>query len=177
MAETQQKRLREESHVSESLEFDDSNSNSKRQKPYTNILSLLDEEEEEEQPSQDLSAIFTTLQQELSSSPSSDSAAYDFDYTSFTAAEQEGTPHQQPTAAPSTSAVCADEDEGVKSVMRHLLEASDDELGIPNTEDNCNVVISSDENFPFAFAADDGLWEFDDVAANYYTMLQTELFM
>ncbi|KAL0447061.1 UNVERIFIED_CONTAM: hypothetical protein Slati_1834000 [Sesamum latifolium] len=177
MAETQQKRLREESHDSESLGFDDSNSNSKRQKPYTNILSLLDQEEEEEQPNQDLSAIYTTLQQELSSSTSSESAAFDFDYTSFTAAEeQEETPHQQPTAGPSTSAVCADEDEGVKSVMRHLLEASDDELGIPNTEDNYNVEISSDENFPFAFA-DDGLWEFDDVAANYYTMLQTELFM
>ncbi|KAL0327186.1 UNVERIFIED_CONTAM: hypothetical protein Scaly_0926600 [Sesamum calycinum] len=172
MAETQQKRLREESHDSESLGFDDSNSNSKRQKPYTNILSLLEEEEEEEQPSQDLSAIYTTLQQELSSSTTSKSAAFDFDYTSFAAAEQEETPHQQPTAAPSTS----DEDEGVKSVMRHLLEASDDELGIPNTEDNYNVEISSDENFPFAFA-DDGLWEFDDVAANYYTMLQTELFM
>ncbi|KAK4399786.1 hypothetical protein Sango_1084700 [Sesamum angolense] len=174
MAETQQKRLREESHDSESLGFDDSNSNSKRQKPYTNILSLLEEEEEEEeeQPSQDLSAIYTTLQQELSSSTTSKSAAFDFDYTSFEAAEQEETPHQQPTAAPSTS----DEDEGVKSVMRHLLEASDDELGIPNTEDNYNVEISSDENFPFAFA-DDGLWEFDDVAANYYTRLQTELFM
>ncbi|KAL0296914.1 UNVERIFIED_CONTAM: hypothetical protein Sradi_6743500 [Sesamum radiatum] len=172
MAETQQKRLREESHDSESLGFDDSNSNSKRQKPYTNILSLLEEEEEEEQPSQDLSAIYTTFQQELSSSTTSKSAAFDFDYTSFAAAEQEETPHQQPTAAPSTS----DEDEGVKSVMRHLLEASDDELGIPNTEDNYNVEISSDENFPFAFA-DDGLWEFDDVAANYYTMLQTELFM
>ncbi|KAI3452826.1 hypothetical protein Pfo_009489 [Paulownia fortunei] len=135
MAETQQKRLREESHDAESLEFDDSNANSKRQKPYNNILSLLDEEEEEEEPSQDLSAIFTTLQQELSSSTSCDSTTFDFDSLPFTAAEEAH--HQQTTAGSSTSAVCspssgdcADEDEGVKSVMRHLLEASDDELGI-----------------------------------------------
>ncbi|KAK4423755.1 hypothetical protein Salat_1958400 [Sesamum alatum] len=176
MAETQQKRLREESHDSESLGFDDSISNSKRQKPYTSILSLLDEEEEEEQPSQDLSAIFTTLEQELSSSTSCDSVAFDFDYA---AAEEKESPHQQPIPAvcsSPSSGGCADEDEGVKSVMRHLLEASDDELGIPNTEDNYNVEISSGENFPFGFA-DDGLWEFEDVAANYYAVLQTELFM
>ncbi|PIN04082.1 hypothetical protein CDL12_23383 [Handroanthus impetiginosus] len=168
MAETQQKRLREESNELES----DENSNSKRQKPYNNILSLLDEEEEEE-PNQDLSAIFTTLQQELSSSTSCDSTAFDFGSPPFTAGEE--VQHLQPTAGPSTSVDCGEEDDGVKSVMRHLLEASDDELGIPNKEDN-NVEISFSENFPFAFS-DNGLWELEDVAANYYTMLQSELFM
>ncbi|CAI9761315.1 unnamed protein product [Fraxinus pennsylvanica] len=59
MAESQPKRQRGESH-----EADDTNS--KRNKSYDNILSILTDEEEE--PNQYFSAIFTTLQQELSSS-------------------------------------------------------------------------------------------------------------
>lgn len=151
MAEPQQKRLREESHQ----EFEDINSNSKRQKPYNNILSLLDDEEEE--PIEDLSAMFTTLEQELSSS------ATTFDFES----PAEDDAHHQKTVA--------EDDDAVNSVIRHLLEASDDELGIPNT-DNYNHEIKSDEIFPFGFV-DNGLWELEDVAANYYTILQSELFL
>ncbi|KAI3467368.1 hypothetical protein Pfo_024031 [Paulownia fortunei] len=183
MAETVPKRLREESHEDSSSEFDGSSTNSKRQKPYGNILNLLDEEEEEEpsqepshELSQDLSAIFTTLQQELSSFTSCDSTTtFDFDSLPSTAAvvEAELYHHQ------ATSADCGGggEDEGVKSVMRHLLEASDDELGIPNRRDENNVeILNSAENFPFAFT-EHGLWELEDEAANYYTVLQSELFM
>lgn len=160
MAETPSKRLRQDPHASETFDFDDSNS--KRQKPYNNILSLLDEEDENFEQNQDLSAIFTTLEQELSSSSTTTAAAFDFNSPPLTAVEDQQT---------------GEEDEGVKSVMRHLLEASDDELGIPNyTEENNNAQIKSDENNLLNFL-DNGLWEFEDVAANYYTVLQSELFM
>lgn len=155
MADTPSKRLRQDPHAIETFDADESNS--KRQKPYSNILSLLDEEEENEEQNQDLSAIFATLQQELSSS-----TAFDFD---------------SPPQAADDRQQAAEEDEGVKSVMRHLLEASDDELGIPNcAEENNDVELKSDENISLNFF-DNGLWEFEDVAANYYAVLQSELFM
>ncbi|KAG8383100.1 hypothetical protein BUALT_Bualt05G0149600 [Buddleja alternifolia] len=159
MAETQPKRLREESHV-ENIEFDDS----KRQKQYNNIFSLLDEEEEERETTQDFSSIFTTLEQELSSSTTSPPCT----------AEEEAAHHQQiPTAGHS---------EDVTSVIRHLLEASDDELGIPNVEDNDNKLeINSAENFSnFDFSDnyyDNCLWEIEDVDASYYNVMQSELYM
>ncbi|XP_073135688.1 uncharacterized protein [Henckelia pumila] len=178
MAETQPKRHREESQP---LHSDDA----KRQKPYNSILSLLEEEEDESQPtpeppSEDLSAMFTTLQQELSSSTSCDSTAFeDFDFVTFPAVELP----DQKSSDSSTSAVCSPrsgdgegEDEGANSVMRHLLEASDDELGIPNREDDDFVGLKSGDNFPFGFS-DHGLWELEDETANYYTVLQSELFM
>ncbi|KAL0385755.1 UNVERIFIED_CONTAM: hypothetical protein Sradi_2969800 [Sesamum radiatum] len=175
MAETQPKRLREEPlHDDSSSEFDDSAAaTSKRHKPYNTILNLLEQEEDDAEPSQDLSAIFTTLQQELSSSTSCDSSTTTFDFDSLptTAAVEQPDPTHQATAV---------EDDGVKSVMRHLLEASDDELGIPNRRDEIenNVeILNSVENFPFGFTEHKGLWELEDEAANYYTVLQSELFM
>ncbi|XP_073299894.1 uncharacterized protein [Primulina huaijiensis] len=183
MAETQPKRHREEQP--QPIDFEDSYPNTKRHKPYNTILSLLEEEEDETQPtpelpSEDLSAMFTTLQQELSSSTAFD----DFDFVPCTAVEvADIAAHHQKSTESSTSAVCSPrsgdgeekEDEGAKSVIRHLLEASDDELGIPNREDN-DVGLKSGENFPFAFT-DHGLWELEDETANYYTVLQSELFM
>ncbi|GFP86180.1 hypothetical protein PHJA_000761800 [Phtheirospermum japonicum] len=171
MAETQtpQKRLRDEKaqEGSAGSGFD----GSKRQKPYNNIISLLDDDDEEEvepshepshELSHDLSAIFTTLQQELTSfgsPPSSAAAADDMAGRHVTGG--------------------GDGEEGLKlAVMRHLLEASDDELGIPNrSTDEINPdILDSGENFNVAFN-DDGLWEFEDETANYYTGLQSELFM
>lgn len=162
MAETPSKRLRQDTHAAETFDLDDSNSNSKRQKPYNNILSLLDEEDENEEQNQNLSAIFTTLEKELSFSSSTATA---FDYETPPLMAEDG--RQQPA-----------EEDGVKSVMRHLLEASDDELGIPNCmeEENNNVELKSDENNSLN-SFDNGLWEFEDVAANYYAILQSELFM
>ncbi|KAG6426287.1 hypothetical protein SASPL_110509 [Salvia splendens] len=165
MAENSPKRHRDDSIGSD---LDDSCSIVKRQKPYNNILNLLDEEEPEpsNEPSQDLSAMFTSLEQELSSSGSgSDTTNFDFEPL------PEASEHSQPLAS------AGDEDESVKSVMRHLLEASDDELGIPNTTDENGVEnFNGAEDLPFAFT-DHELWEFEDVAANYYTVLQSELFM
>ncbi|KAL3631140.1 hypothetical protein CASFOL_024124 [Castilleja foliolosa] len=150
MAENQisQKRFRDEKALEDSA-------GSKRRKPYNNIISLLDDDDEEEEvePSRDLSAIFTTLQQELSSSESQPSAA--------AAAEDEMAIRH------------------VTDVMRHLLEASDDELGIPNrSTDEINPdKLSSGDNINLTFTNDYGLWEFEDEAANYYTVLQSQLFM
>ncbi|KAL1551012.1 hypothetical protein AAHA92_18904 [Salvia divinorum] len=168
MAENSPKRHRDDSTGSD---LDDSCSTVKRQKPYNNILNLLDEEEPEPEPSneqsQDLSAMFTTLEQELSSSDTT--TTFDFEPL------PEAAEHSQPP--PSAECGGGDEDENVKSVMRHLLEASDDELGIPNATDENGVEnFNAVEDLPFAFT-DHVLWELEDVAANYYTVLQSELFM
>ncbi|GER44627.1 proline-tRNA ligase [Striga asiatica] len=165
---TQLKRLRSEDP--ETSGSDDSSPNSKRQKPYGGILSLLDQDEDDWEAAhgQDLAAVFSALQQEIS-----DAAAFDLDSPTLVAAEDRS---------------AADGEDGeAESVMRRLLEASDDELGIPSAEEmygNINgngngdeIVdgIRSGEDLPFGFV--DNLWELEDVAANYYTMLQSELFI
>ncbi|XP_071707117.1 uncharacterized protein [Rutidosis leptorrhynchoides] len=71
-----------------------------------------------------------------------------------------------------------------ESFIRHLLEASDDELGIPAVD---GVGDSGDGGGGDEIAGPgyrdylldlcDGLWELEDEAANYYTLLQSELFM
>ncbi|KAL2510168.1 uncharacterized protein Fot_33815 [Forsythia ovata] len=81
------------------------------------------------------------------------------------------------TISQTTSAECSpssgggakeyEDDDSVRVMIRRLLEASDDELGIPNRVDE---EIKSEENRQF-----DGLWELEDEAANYYTMLQKDL--
>ncbi|KAF7809149.1 uncharacterized protein G2W53_035892 [Senna tora] len=101
---------------------------SKRHKPYTHILSLLESDHEiEDDPTQDLSPLITTLQQEIASD-----------------SQPLLTPH--PNLTPSSSVSQEDsikqEEEGHKvkeGVIRHLLEASDDELGIPNTGTGDNI--------------------------------------
>ncbi|KAJ7943497.1 Zinc finger CCHC domain protein [Quillaja saponaria] len=193
MEETASKRKREETHVEENCEED-----SKRLKSYNHILSLLESEEEE--PTQDLSSLITILQQELSnisecshfdtllSSPlkndQSTPAIHLEDYNSSSAS----------SSSSSSSSLISNKDSILKGyeeeevddkerVMRHLLEASDDELGIPNKgystglvdhveEDGFNVGGDGDR-----FCLGDGLWEFEDETANYYTLLQSELFL
>ncbi|XP_051149006.1 uncharacterized protein LOC127263816 [Andrographis paniculata] len=155
MAEPYQKRPRDESEGVNHF------SDSKRQNSVSEGELL--QEEELSSPSSS-SAVFQ--QQDLS-------AAFDFDF--LPAEEVEEIPGGATAAACSSS----DEDDGVNSVMRHLLEASDDELGLPNCTDDeaLNTAdVSCSENFPIDFG-NDGLWEFEDVAAGYYTMLQSELFM
>ncbi|KAH7515919.1 uncharacterized protein LOC107428991 [Ziziphus jujuba] len=174
MAETPSKRQRDETQMED---FEDFN---KRQKSYSHILSILESEEDE--PTQDLSSLITTLQQEISS----DSG---FDPLPFVSSEND---QENPTKASKTvedyasssssssssSAVLSKEDDqenDKERVMRHLLEASDDELGIPNRE----IVFDGDNGFNGGdgFSFSDGLWEFEDEAANYYTLLQSDLFM
>ncbi|KAA8532995.1 hypothetical protein F0562_032888 [Nyssa sinensis] len=167
MAETSSKRQREETHVED---FEDS----KRHKSYSHILSILEDEEDE--PNQDLSSILTTLQQELAC----DSATFDHPLPGPTS-ESETDP-ENPLASSATydyspasnAELKEDEEEDRERVIRHLLEASDDELGIPNIRDGGDVEINGQDH---AFALCDGFWEFEDEAANYYTLLQSELFM
>ncbi|KAK1413756.1 hypothetical protein QVD17_35536 [Tagetes erecta] len=75
------------------------------------------------------------------------------------------------------------------SVIRHLLEASDDELGIPSRVDSGDGGgdagdggggggdVSGGYFGDFDIGLSNGLWEIEDEVANYYTLLQCELFM
>lgn len=150
---------------------------SKRQKqPYSQIISLL-ESEEEESP-QDLSTLITTLQNEIITSSD--------DNTLLAQPLPENSPATIEVASDEKATACT-----TSPVMRHLLEASDDELGIPNSTagwdfggDN-NGFISGDSFFNVNEAEDingfasfcDGLWEFEDETANYYALLQSQLFL
>ncbi|XAR56018.1 hypothetical protein NMG60_11036297 [Bertholletia excelsa] len=160
MAETPLKRQREETYVTEDVD------DPKRQKSYNQILSLLEEKEEE--PDQDFSSIMTSLQRELSSELDPDVGEIS------PAGPSRESPALSPTAAHGELKGNVEGEDERERVMRHLLEASDDELGIPNTAagDDDTVACGGD-----AAALSDGLWELEDEVANYYALLQSELFM
>lgn len=151
----------------------------KRQKSYNHILSLLDEDEEE--PTQDLNSLITTLQQELSSNPLSNP---DPEYQTTADTSEGYNSSSSGSSSPSSSPLFLKENEqekeSVERVMRHLLEASDDELGIPH-RDLGNGFGDAEEGFSTfvdnGLSLCDGLWELEDEAANYYTLVQSELFM
>ncbi|GAB4829178.1 hypothetical protein Ancab_018843 [Ancistrocladus abbreviatus] len=204
MKETSLKRQREETQTVEEDE-----EALKRQKSYKDIISILEEEEDE--PNQGLSSLITTLQQELSSSSSSSSDNFgsvssSLDYVfvdpvtlfnSSFSSEADPTEVMYPSTemdghslAPAHQMMVkgGGEEEERERVMRHLLEASDDELGIPNTEGREVVVVEDDYNQGVVVGeingrdllslGGDGLWEFEDhEAANYYTLFRSELFM
>ncbi|XP_059316743.1 uncharacterized protein LOC132067496 [Lycium ferocissimum] len=163
------KRSREEEY--QETENQENNDNTKRPKSsYNDILSILEEEEYgfESDPVSG-SDIFSTLQQELMPNDGFGSDPVDESDPATTGSGKEY------------------EEDDRSSVIRHLLEASDDELGIPSGDGLINgsdlTVVEGNENenetnggdFPFAIS--DGLWEFEDEAANYYSLLQSELFM
>lgn len=130
----------------------------KRQKSYKDIITLL--EEDEDDPNEDLSSIISTLLDELSS----------------------GAPDpEEPGSLGSVSSSGSEEEregEGEK-VMRHLLEASDDELGIPSTDGlDSSAGASYVDGGDWSLPVGESLWEFEDhEAANYYNLLQSEIFM
>ncbi|KAK2636245.1 hypothetical protein Ddye_031037 [Dipteronia dyeriana] len=176
MAETPSKRLREETQIDVE--------ETKRHKSYNHILSLLEAEEEE--PTQDLSSLIITLQQELSSDSvvdpiPSQTADNDRESSNLTTATGEYSIANSSTSSPRSSCSKGDEEDDGQKVIRHLLEASDDELGIPNMDVACaenGVYGVGDFNGGDVFALCDGLmWELEDEAANYYTLLQSELFL
>ncbi|KAB1994178.1 hypothetical protein ERO13_D13G073300v2 [Gossypium hirsutum] len=187
-AEPTPKRQREETQSSNEEHVEET----KRHKSYNHILSLLEAEEDE--PSQDLSPLITTLQQQLSSDSVLDAP---FPLCQPATPSPSKPDKENATAALSledcTSATCSlkEDDDDKEQVIRHLLEASDDELGIPNREDGDGdgsggggdvgfEVFELEQGFNNGgngFALCDGLWELEDEAANYYTLLQSELFM
>uniref|UniRef100_A0A5K1AS57 Uncharacterized protein n=2 Tax=Nymphaea colorata TaxID=210225 RepID=A0A5K1AS57_9MAGN len=110
------KRSREEE------EQDDEEQGRTKNGSFDDILSLLESEEDE--PSNPyLSSFMTTLQQELSSSSSSSSSS---EPTQPAGTEPDGAQFDRPD--PLSDVVDAPQPQ---EVMRYLLEASDDELGIP----------------------------------------------
>ncbi|CAM8882203.1 unnamed protein product [Rhodiola kirilowii] len=165
MAEVSLKRLREvaDDHQPQIL---DSESDPKKQKSYNHIISILEQDEDE--PDQDLSLLMSSLENEISCTLDIESTPAD---ASVTLAEN-GVADECSPASKSSE----DEDEKDR-VIRHLLEASDDELGLPASrstdEIGDGVVIDGGDSFGFC----EGLWELEDEAANYYTLLQSELFM
>ncbi|KAJ0247588.1 hypothetical protein HA466_0160280 [Hirschfeldia incana] len=173
MAETTPlKRHREE----ETLAEEETN---KRQKPSSSssssyndqILSLLNDSDELNQPNNDLTSCIISLQQDISSD------------------DQNGAVSEVSNVENSSSCVSSKEDdvdeENKEKVMQHLLEASDDELGLPNNEfgeSNYEMIkneISQDyvygDNLLDGFG--DAFWELEDEAANYYALLQSQLFL
>lgn len=188
MAGTLVKRHREEEEeeINDIQEYDE-NREAKRYKSCnttTNnkqqqaLVSFLEQQEEDDVvvSSQDLSLFLTNLQQELFSDPlpclpdplQPDPHGALLDHTTWN--------------------MCSKEDDEKESVIiRHLLEASDDELGLPNGVGVDGTVSSGDEDFNGLDDDDidkhnsslfcDGLWELEDEAANYQTLLQSQLFM
>lgn len=72
-----------------------------------------------------------------------------------------------------------EEDDDKERMIRHLLEASDDELGLPHKSSS---LLGEDFNDPVnlfydPFLCCDGIWELEDEVANYSTLLQAQLFM
>ncbi|KAK9675843.1 hypothetical protein RND81_11G035600 [Saponaria officinalis] len=147
----------------------------KRQKSYKDIITLLEEDGDE--PNDDLSSLISTLQEEIISSTSGSDPIC------------AGSTEPDPVHYESGSGG----EEGVEEVMRHLLEASDDELGIPNTfhddnnknngqeMDGFDEVVGHVDGGDLLFAVGEGLWEFEDHEANNYyeynDLLQSEIFM
>ncbi|KAL6953598.1 hypothetical protein U1Q18_029278 [Sarracenia purpurea var. burkii] len=190
MAETPVKRQREETHI-----FED-NEDSKRHKSYDHILSLLEEEEEEEDhhhhhyrhPNQEFSSILTTLQREISCDstasnhplPLPSSAATDGDgdgnnpmvgSSSATSELGRASLHGEAKGVEEEEEEEEERGEGeTERFMRRLLEASDDELGIPNR-------VGSGDDEGMNGGDDLSLWELEDEAASYYTLFQSELFL
>lgn len=176
------KRQREETRpvVADEQHGEDTN---KRHKSYNQILSLLETEEDEQNP--DLSSLMSTLEHELSCDYYDDSA---FDSLSFTLPENNDDLENPASASGSTNTSSSEPEEDDKErVIRHLLEASDDELGIPQAESSLSPTTATtvvryggeDEinGGDLFVSVCDGLWELEDEAANYYTYLQSELFM
>ncbi|XP_058772427.1 uncharacterized protein LOC131646408 [Vicia villosa] len=177
-----------EAQIEKDLDFEES---SKRHKPYNHILSLLDLEEEES-TTQDLSPMMTTLQQEITCSSNNYqdtlliSQNDQNNLTSFGCNTLEDDSALSCFSSTSSQHVLKEEEEDDEKlkVMRHLLQASDDELGIPSSSgDYYGLVGFGGEEYgfnggdEFSSSLCDKLWELEDERANYYDLLQSELFL
>ncbi|XP_027347336.1 uncharacterized protein LOC113858783 [Abrus precatorius] len=170
------KRPREEPQVTEDAQnICHEKEPSKRHKPYNNILSLL-ESEELEDSTQDLSPFITTLQQEITNCASDSDTLLTQEHKLTTTS----TPNSLEKSSTCTTHHSNDtvKDDDKERVMRHLLEASDDELGIPNRVEGLLDFGEDGFNGGDMFSSIcDGLWELEDETANYYALLQSGLFL
>ncbi|KAI3812046.1 hypothetical protein L1987_16748 [Smallanthus sonchifolius] len=165
MAETQPKRRREQGQDEHEL-FSGGVEITKRHKnSYNQILSILDDdtEDEHQETTQDLTDFFSALQEALSSSDPIPELTIDSDQT------------VKPEAGD------GDGGKDKERVIRHLLEASDDELGIPDYR--VSVGGGGDGEAPtgehggFPVSLCDELCEIEDDAANFCTLVHSELIM
>ncbi|XP_060185271.1 uncharacterized protein LOC132614763 [Lycium barbarum] len=150
----------------------------KRQKQYNELILSILEDEQDDPNYQDYFSddIFSTLEQELSS-PSSSCDSWPYPLATHDEVEPDV------AASDSVTSKEEEEDDG-NNFIRHLQEASDDELGItlPSTDevkgDNIVDELNGTNCGDLPFALSDGLWEFEDhEAANYYSLLNSEFFM
>ncbi|KAK7362256.1 hypothetical protein VNO77_04366 [Canavalia gladiata] len=174
------KRPREEPQGKEDVLNICDEESSKRYKPYNHILSLL--ESEEEDSTQDLSPLITTLQEEITNCASrSNTLLAQHNHITTTTLTTNNTLEDcsTSTAFSTTNSNDIVGEDDKDSVMRHLLEASDHELGIPNGGEEGLLDFGEDGfNSGDMFSSIcDGLWELEDETANYYTLLQSELFL
>ncbi|GJU32956.1 hypothetical protein Tco_1176545 [Tanacetum coccineum] len=149
MAETQPKRQRGQEHEQhENLVSCQVEATKRHKTCYNQILSILEDntEDEHQETNQDLTDFFTSLQKELLFS--------------------DPLPKTKNDPEPNVKEEAEDEDK--EMVIRHLLEASDDELGIPNRVANDDVLDVKNGGFPVSLS--DGLWELEDDVANYYSL-------
>nr|KYP65867.1 hypothetical protein KK1_012142 [Cajanus cajan] len=170
------KRPREEAQVEKGLDFEKEEDYTKRHKPYNHILSLLDLEEEES--TQDLSPLMTTLQKEITCA--SNNTSHDDDTLLLCPTHGNDQETLTITTLEDNTTTSQEEESDKERVMRHLLHASDDELGIPSSGDNDGFFglgedrVNSGDGFS---SLCDKLWELEDERANYYAFLQSELFL
>ncbi|MFS8031738.1 hypothetical protein Hanom_Chr17g01549461 [Helianthus anomalus] len=155
MAETQPKRPREDQqHHLFSNEVEPTKHH-KTCNNYTQILSILDDNTEEDQhqeTTQRLTEFFTSLQQELIISSSS----------------------SDPLPEEKQQEEVEDGEEKERVIIRHLLEASDDELGIP--DDGYGVLEGNDAGGCCESLCDE-LLGLEDEPANYSSLLHSEVIM
>jgi len=149
--------------------FEKTEETHKRQKSYNDIITLLEQETEDEPKNHDLSGLISTLQEEISTP---------------------GSPCFGPVLTETGPVQPGSE---VEEVMRHLLEASDDELGIPSSSATASGNSSSTEmdggdffteghveggDLLFCLGDGSGIWEFEDHEANnYYNLLHDDVFI
>lgn len=177
MEETVVPKRPREAQIEKDLDFEEY---TKKHKPYNQIISLLDSEEEES--NEDLSPLITTLQQEITcdivSNPNTllMSSTQDNDQNNLVSCDA----NIEVGLTSNTPIVLKEEEEedDKEKVMRHLLQATDDELGIPNIGDGLmgfgdHGFHGGDEFSSLCYK----LWELEDERANYYDLLQSELFL
>ncbi|KAI3429151.1 uncharacterized protein J3R85_008569 [Psidium guajava] len=148
----------------------------KREQPYKDILSLL--EEEEDVAGQDLSSLIASLQHELASGPGPSAAS----------ADKEADPEAPSSSAPPSPPPAGEGGGGDERerVMRRLLEASDDELGLPSRESSeagDGVGVEEGDDGPCGGGGEgqgwidlcEGLaWELEHEAADHCALLKPQ---
>lgn len=136
MAEPPSKRQRDNHDVDD----DHDHPHTKKERPYDDIILSLLEDDEDVPSNQDLSSFITSLQRELDNTPADISTSS----SASSLANKED-----------TNEAVEEDEEDKERLMRRLLEASDDELGLPSRDDDSGEFGWGEGIFC------DGLWEIE----------------